>query len=82
MEAYRGFMANFIRQNGELGLTPAQVSENMTWAHKRIREEVLIAAYGVDTQRRIMAADDLQLQRAVAEIPQLSQMAERARRGR
>ena len=82
MEAYRGFMANFIRQNGELGLTAAQVSENMTWAHKRIREEVLIAAYGVDTQRRIMAADDLQLQRAVAEIPQSSQMAERARRGR
>lgn len=82
MVAYRAFMTDFIRQNGELGLTETTVSENMAWARKRIREETLIAAYGVDTQRRMMVGDDLQLQRAIQEMPQSAQMAEQARRRR
>jgi carboxyl-terminal processing protease len=80
MKAYREFMADFVSKNPETGLTMAMVEENIEWSRKKLREEVLIAAYGVDMQRRIMADEDLQLQRAIQEIPQSAQLAERARR--
>ena len=52
----------------------------LDWARRKIREEALVAAYGVDTQKRMTAEQDAQLQRAVAELPSSGQLAERARR--
>ncbi len=80
IKAYREFMADFVSKNQETGLTMAMVDENLEWSRKKLREEALVAAYGVDMQRRIMADQDLQLQRAIQEIPQSAQLAERARR--
>jgi carboxyl-terminal processing protease len=80
MKSYRAFMADFLASRPETGLTMKMVDENFEWARKKIREEALIAAYGVDTQKRMMAEVDGQLQRAIAEMPQSAQLAERARR--
>ncbi|MCI0392354.1 MAG: S41 family peptidase [Acidobacteria bacterium] len=80
MKAYQEFMAEFIAKNQEIGLTRAMVDENLQWARDKIREEVLLAAYGLDTQRRMMADQDAQLQRAILEMPQSAQLADRARR--
>jgi carboxyl-terminal processing protease len=80
MTAYRAFMADFLAKNQETGLTMKQVEENFAWARQKIREEALMAAYGVDTQRRMSTDSDPQLQRAIAEIPQSAQLAERARK--
>jgi carboxyl-terminal processing protease len=80
MKAYREFMAGFIAKNQDLGVTMKMVDENFDWARKKIREEALFAAYGVDTQKRMTAEADGQLQRAIAEIPQAAQLAERARK--
>lgn len=80
MKAYRAFMTDFLAKNQDTGLTMKFVDENFEWARKKIREEVLIAAYGVDTQKRMMAENDAQLQRAVAEMPQSAQLADRARK--
>ncbi|MGH9835359.1 MAG: S41 family peptidase [Blastocatellia bacterium] len=80
MKAYREFMADFLAKNQDLGVTMKVVDENFDWARKKIREEALIAAYGVDTQRRMTAEADGQLQRAIAEMPQAAQLAERARK--
>jgi carboxyl-terminal processing protease len=80
MKAYRDFMVDFLAKNPEANLTMKAVDENFEWARQKIREEALIAAYGVDTQRRMMADTDAQLQRAIAEIPQSAQLAERARK--
>ena len=82
MEAYRAFMADFIRQNPQIGLTREVVEENLAWARQKIREEVLIAAYGVDLERRMTAETDPQIQRAVAEIPQATRMVEEMRKNR
>jgi hypothetical protein len=73
-------MVDFLAKNPEANLTMKAVDENFEWARQKIREEALIAAYGVDTQRRMMADTDAQLQRAIAEIPQSAQLAERARK--
>ncbi len=80
MKAYRAFMADFLAKNQETALTMKLVDEHFEWARKKIREEALTAAYGVDTQKRMMTDLDTQLQRAIAEMPQSAQLAERARR--
>jgi len=80
MKAYREFMADFLTKNRDVNLTMKAVDENIEWARQKIREEALTAAYGVDVQRRMTAELDPQLQRAMAEIPQSAQLAERARK--
>jgi carboxyl-terminal processing protease len=80
IKAYRVFMSDFINNNQDLGLTMAMVDENIDWARRKIREEVLMAAYGLDTQRRMMLESDQQLQRAIQEMPHSGQLADRARR--
>jgi len=80
MKAYREFMTDFLAKNQELGVTMKMVDENFDWARKKIREEALIAAYGLDTQKRMTAETDGQLQRAIAEMPQAAQLSERARK--
>jgi hypothetical protein len=73
-------MVDFLEKNHDVSLTMKAVDENFEWARQKIREETLIAAYGVDTQRRMTADIDTQLQRAIAELPQSAQLAERARK--
>jgi carboxyl-terminal processing protease len=80
INAYREFMADFLAKNRDINLTMKMVDENIEWARRKIREEALIAAYGLDMQRRITAELDPQLQRAIAEISQSAQLAERARK--
>lgn len=80
MRAYREYMTDFVAKNQDLGLSMKMVDENMDWARKKMREEVLVAAYGVDMQKRMTNDWDVQLQRAIAELPNSAQLAERARR--
>jgi carboxyl-terminal processing protease len=80
VKSYREFMADFIAKNEEIGLTMRMVDENMQWSRRKLREEVLIAAYGIDTQKRMMMDYDAQILRSIFEIPQSAQLAERARR--
>ncbi|MGE0132799.1 MAG: S41 family peptidase [Blastocatellales bacterium] len=80
MKAYREFMMDFLSKNQDTSLTMKLVDEHFEWARGKIREEVLIAAYGVDMQKRMIMDTDAQLQRAVTEMPQSAQLAERARK--
>jgi carboxyl-terminal processing protease len=80
MKAYREFMADFLAKNQDINLTMKVVDENSDWARQKIREEALIAAYGMDTQKRMTSDLDAQLQRAITEMPQSAQLAERARK--
>ncbi|MEK7830125.1 MAG: S41 family peptidase [Acidobacteriota bacterium] len=80
MKAFREFMADFIAKNQDYGLTIKMVDNHLQWSRGKIREEVLMAAYGVDTQKRMTAEQDSQLQRALAEINNSALLAEKARR--
>lgn len=82
MQAYRRYMVEFMQQHPDSGVTKEIIDENLDWAGKKIREEVLIAVYGVDTQRRMTAENDPQLQRALREMPEARRMAEQAREKR
>lgn len=80
MKAYREFMTDFTAKNEDYGLTMKMVDENLEWSRKKIREEVLGAAYGIDTQKRMTAELDPQLLRAIAAMPESQQLADKARR--
>jgi hypothetical protein len=82
LKAYREFMTRFFEQNPEYGLTVEQVDSEMVWARKQIRQEVLWAAYGFDRMQQYSNDLDLQLQRAIVELPKSAELAAKYSRGR
>jgi len=78
LKAYREYVAKFYKDNPDYGVTPAMIEENIVWARKKIREEVLTAAYGQDKAQQGLADLDVQLQKAIAEIPNAADLAQRA----
>ena len=82
MEAYRAYLRQFMRDNPALGLTEEMTTTHHEWARRKIREEALLAFYGADKERQMTTATDPQLQRAIQEIPQAAQLAQRAEQAR
>lgn len=81
MKAYREFAVKFYKENPDFLLTPAMIDSNMAWAKKQIRFEVLTAAYGTDRAQQGIAEYDVQLQKALAEMPQAADLAVRSWKG-
>jgi carboxyl-terminal processing protease len=78
LKAYREFAVKFYKDNPDYGVTAAMIDENIVWARKKIREEVLTAAYGQDKAQQGLADLDLQLQKAITEMPNAADLAQRA----
>jgi hypothetical protein len=77
MKLYRDFADKFYKANPAYGVTTAMIDDNanLVWARNQIRREVLLAAYGGDRAQQGMAILDLQLQRAVSEMPKAEDLA-------
>ncbi len=80
LKAYKTFMTEFSAKTPEAGLTKELVDQSLDFARAKIREEVLMAAYGQDTTRRMQILDDPQVQRGLTELPNAAQLAEKARK--
>lgn len=78
LQAYRTFAVKFYKENPEYRTTPAMIDENMVWARQQIRYEVLLAAYGADLAEQVMNDMDVQLQRAITEMPKAADLANRS----
>jgi carboxyl-terminal processing protease len=78
MKLYRDFAVRFYQTNPGYRVTEAMIDANMDWARNQIRREVLLAAYGSDRAEQGMASLDLQLQRAVSEMPKAADLALRS----
>lgn len=72
IEAFR----NFVKRDPELRLTVSQINADLEIVKLRLREEILIAIYGVETATRIMLDSDPQLLRAVEALPDAKRLAE------
>ncbi len=82
LKSYRAYAAKFYKDNPDYAVTTAMIDDNMVWARKEIRKEVLLAAYGNDKALQVVADLDIQLQRAVTEMPKAADLATRSwRRG-
>jgi carboxyl-terminal processing protease len=78
LKSFREFAAKYYKDNPDQGVTPAMIEDNIVWLRARIRYEVLTAAYGSDKADQGLADLDLQLQRAVTEMPNAADLARRS----
>ncbi len=77
-KSFREFAVKFYKDNPDYGLTAAAIDSNLNWCRRQIRYEVLTAAYGTDRAQQGIAEYDVQLQRAVEEIPNAADLAQRS----
>src|SRR5262245_19316538 len=69
----------FIRERRELQVSEDQLNRNIECSRRRIRAEVITAAYGVEVGERFLIESDPQALRAVQEIPAAQRQTDQAR---
>jgi carboxyl-terminal processing protease len=70
----------FLRDNKQFKLEDTRVDKDADFVKRQIRYEMVTAAYGVETAYQVLLEIDLQMQRAITEIPTAKIMAEDLRR--
>lgn len=82
LKGWSEYLNKFAKDHPEFAIKPAEIEDNKIWARKFVREEILNAAYGQDRAKQVVADLDLQLQRAVQELPNAAALNEKARLAR
>lgn len=72
----------FLRGHKELKADESRVDKDADWLKRRIRYDVATAAFGEENARAALADGDVQIQRAIAEVPKAKTLAEDIRRMR
>ncbi|HKP11180.1 MAG TPA: S41 family peptidase [Blastocatellia bacterium] len=70
----------YLGEHPELKADAARVDKDADWLKRRIRYEVVTAAYGEEIARQVLNEGDAQWQRAVAELPKAKTQAADYRR--
>jgi carboxyl-terminal processing protease len=71
----------FVQRDGNLGIQPAQIDEEMDFLKLRIREELVTAAYASDAGARVLLDSDPQVLRALEALPEAKRLAESVKSG-
>jgi carboxyl-terminal processing protease len=72
LEAFR----EFVKRDGEFGLTQAQLEADVDYVKLRVREDLITAAYGGDAAGRFLLESDPQILRALELLPAAKTLAE------
>jgi carboxyl-terminal processing protease len=75
MNAFR----NFLRERTELSFLQNGLAGKMEYARRRIRSELVTAAYGVEAGEQIAIENDEQVQQSIEALPRARQLTETAR---
>jgi len=70
---------DFIRERPELQVSENIVNKQIDYARRRIRAEVITAAYGIEVADEFLIESDEQALRAIEEIPKAKQLSAQAR---
>jgi carboxyl-terminal processing protease len=70
----------FLREHKEFKADETRIDKDGDWLKRRIRYEVATAAFGEANARAALADGDVQLQRAVAELPRAKALSDDIRR--
>jgi hypothetical protein len=77
IEAFR----EFVKRDGNLGIQPGQIDEELDFVKLRIRDEIITAAYASDAGARVLLDSDPQVIRALDALPDAKRLAESVRNG-
>ena len=69
----------FVRERPHLRAPEARLSEYTDYIRRRLRAELITAAYGLEASEQFLIESDQQALRAVAELPKAKLLSERAR---
>jgi carboxyl-terminal processing protease len=69
----------FLREHPEFYLSEAQVASHLDYIRRRIRAEVITAAYGIEVADQFLLESDLQALAAVEAIPKAKNLTDTAR---
>ncbi len=69
----------FLRDHPELQVSDALLHQRIEYVRRRIRAEVITAAYGIEVAERFLIESDEQAMRAMEEIPIAKQLTDQAR---
>jgi carboxyl-terminal processing protease len=69
----------FLREGSEVRVADSQVAENSDYIRRRIRAEVITAAYGTEVAEQFLMESDLQALRAIEALPQAKHLSDLAR---
>lgn len=72
---------SFIADKDNFKVTEAQFKENLDYIKRRIREEVITAAYGAETANQVSLEGDEQVLKALEELPHARELAEASYKG-
>jgi len=78
LQAFR----DFVKNDPEAGLSPAQIERELDYVRLRIRENLVNAAYGGDAATRFLLEGDPQTTRALELFPEAKSLAENVGRAR
>ncbi|MEW6736382.1 MAG: S41 family peptidase [Acidobacteriota bacterium] len=73
---------NFIMGNDQFKVTDTQYNEQLAYIKRRIREEVVTAAYGSDVGTQVFLNEDEATLKAIEELPRARELADNARASR
>jgi carboxyl-terminal processing protease len=69
----------FLREHPELRLAEAQINSHLDYIRRRIRAEIITAAYGVEAADQFLLESDVQALSAIAAIPKAKHLTDTAR---
>ncbi len=70
---------SFLREHAELGITESLLSSHSEYARRRIRAELITAAYGIEAEDQYLLDSDPQAVQAIEAIPKAKQLTSMAR---
>ncbi len=69
----------YLREHPELEVNEGRIKERLDYIRRRIRAEMITAAYGIEISERFLIESDEQAMRAVEEIPKARRLSDQAR---
>jgi len=64
----------------KIAYTEAELAENMDWIKRRIKQEIFLSVFGQAESYKVELESDIQLQRAIEELPQARALYDNARK--
>nr|MDQ3820431.1 S41 family peptidase [Acidobacteriota bacterium] len=70
---------DFVQRDGNLGILPQQIDEELDFVKLRVRDEMITAAYSSDAGARVLLDSDPQVLRAIDALPEAKRLADSTR---
>lgn len=80
--AFKKYLTEYRKEYKDSRADEARLAKDLDWVRRQIRYEIVTAAYGQEVASQVLLANDVQVLKAIEEMPKAKLMAEGIRRER